>query len=113
MNDTEFGELTKKVASMFPHTNADAEIARLKKRIAASDKPDPDNKHAIIENNVWGWRILWPEVGFAGLVLFGGRYKGGFSILSEGLATLDDAVRVCDAFKMPYKVSDIQETDPL
>lgn len=97
---------------MLPYTNVDDEIARLKTMIAHSDKPDPDNKHALIESNVWGWRVLYPGYGL-GIVIVGPRYKDGFSILSEGLESLKDAVKICAAFQIPYKISDIQDPDPL
>jgi len=92
MTDHQFHALTAAVASMFPYTNADAVIARLKGR-AAYDSYDGIY---TIESNVWGWRIVSPD-----------------AIISEGLATLDDAIKICEALKMSYKIRDIQEPDAI
>jgi len=108
MTDPQFHTLTATVADMFPYRRADSEINRLNRRFSSPDKPDFNQFPARIESNVWGWRILWPELGFSPV-----EYGGGFSILSEGLRTLDDAIRICDSLGIAYKVFDTQDPDPL
>jgi len=118
MNNSEFGKLTEAVASTVPHRNVDSEIARLKRMIQAEDDGD-DSKKAIIESNAWGWRVMWPQEGIGDISFFGGKWvdshgnRCSWSALSEGLETLGDAIKICEAFKLPYKVVDHQEPDPV
>lgn len=108
MNDEQFYLMSQAVSKLLKPTGIEKEIERLSKQI----KFEPGDPACLIESNVWGWSILYPKIGF-GMILCGGHYAGGFSILAEGIATLDDAITVCDALGATYRVRDWQDPDPL
>lgn len=104
MNDKNFEQIQQVIANRIQRKSSNDVMDRLKDWYPTIlPKLDRSKNGTIIKSDCWGWSIETCYVQSRKCVM----------IMAEGLATLDDAVRICEELGLGFTVADIQDPDPL